>query len=248
MSTLQMICRCRETEFLKLISQKKYRVMLIIVAIFPIAFALIHSIPNSYIRFSMDKFPYTLLSVASYFLLPLTAFMMASDIYAGEQERGELKIILTKPVTRIAASLGKVLAMITYHGLILTLLFIISSAISILNSGFGATNLFLTLIAYVLTLLPALTVCSMAAMISSMSHTSTSSFSINLLSYMGILILGLIFSGASPALFTTYTSIFKMVIGSSIPFSQFLLGIGILVGYTMIFLSAMTMAFDNKEI
>ncbi|MHB8065836.1 MAG: ABC transporter permease [Ruminiclostridium sp.] len=247
MSLLQMIWRCTETEFVKIISQKKYRVMVFLAALLPVALALIHTLPGSLIQFSMGKFPYTMLSVATYFLIPLTAFMMASDLFAGEQERGELKIMLTKPVSRISVSLGKFWAMLLYHVVILAVLLVLSSIISILEAGFGASNLLSVWIAYSLTLVPAMTICAMASLVATLTHTSTASFSICLLGYLGTMVVGLVFSGIAPALFTNYSSIYKMVIGSSIPIAQLLFGIGILLGYGMIFISAQIMIFEKKE-
>lgn len=247
MSQLQMINRCAVTEFRKIILQKKYRVMVFLTALLPVAFALIHILPSSLIQFSMGNLPYTILSVATYFLIPLTTFMLASDLFAGEQERNELKIMLTKPVSRISVSLGKICAMLLYLALILTVLFVLSSIISILIAGFGASNLFSVLIAYCLTLVPAMTICGMASLVATLVHTSTASFSISLMGYLGIMVIGLVFPGIAPALFTNYATIFKMVIGSSIPITPLMFGIGILLGYGMIFLSAQIMIFENKE-
>src|SRR4051794_15094859 len=107
MNPFQMIYLCIETEFLKIISQKKYRLIMFITGLLPIAFAMIQKLPNSVVQFSMGNFPYTILSIASYFLIPLLTFMLASDLFAGEHERNELKILLTKPVSRIFISFGK---------------------------------------------------------------------------------------------------------------------------------------------
>jgi ABC-2 type transport system permease protein len=242
-----MIYRCTEIEFLKISAQKKYRVMIALTVLLPIAIGLLHFFPNSVIQFSMGNFPYTMLSVAIYFLIPLVAFMMASDLFAGEQERGELKIMLTKPVNRMAIAIGKFCAMLVYISVILAILLILSSIISIATAGFGASNLFSIVIAYCLTLVPAMVISAMATLIATLTHTSTASFSICLLSFLGINFLGLAFSGIAPALFTNYLTIYKMVIGSSIPIIQLLFGIGILIGYGLIFMSIQINVFEKKE-
>jgi hypothetical protein len=84
-------------------------------------------------------------------------------------------------------------------------------------------------------------------MIASMFKSRTSCFGFCLLAYAGLTVFGLIFPNLSPALFTSYLGIGSMVIGSVIPVSSLLTGIGISAGYGLVFLSAGGIKFMNRE-
>lgn len=85
-----MIFRCIEIEIKKIIFRKKISVNS----------GNDHTVANSLSNhlqhswkwdfFTMGNLPYTVLSVSAYLLIPMLGFMIASDFFAGEEERGEL--------------------------------------------------------------------------------------------------------------------------------------------------------------
>jgi hypothetical protein len=103
------------------------------------------------------------------------------------------------------------------------------------------------LMAYIVGFFPVLTFVSMSVMLASMLKSGTSCFSFCLFVYIGFTILGIIFSNLSPAFFTSYLGIGSMVIGSIIPVSSLLMGIAILVGYALVFLSVSGLKFASRE-
>lgn len=85
-----VIFRCIEIEIKKIIFRKKYQLILGMIILLPIVYLIIYNIPGSGIFFTMGNLPYTVLSVSAYLLIPMLGFMIASDFFAGEEERGEL--------------------------------------------------------------------------------------------------------------------------------------------------------------
>ncbi|NGZ77607.1 ABC transporter permease subunit [Saccharibacillus alkalitolerans] len=243
-----MIARTTEVELRKILAQFKYRALPVLIALVPLAVMLLNR-SGGIIRLSAENLPYTLLSLAAYILLPLAACMLAADLFAGERERGELKIALTRPVSRPALAIGRIGAMLLYQAGLLAALLILSLAAAFLSGAvFGELNLPAVLGAYAVTMLPAAAVSAAAAFASTLARSATSGF------LLGILLLAvmggaaLAFPAVSPVMLTEYATLYKSVIGSEIAFGQLALGAGILLGSFSVLTAAQILLFDGKEI
>lgn len=248
MNGITAALRCTENEFRKILAQTKYRFIAGLAGVCVILGALIQMIPAATLQISMGNYPFTVLSVVSVLLLPIASFMMAADLFSGEEERNELKILFTRPVPRGSIVVGKICGMLLFLGGLLLLTMLLSAIASIISTGFGSFSLLSVAAAYALTIFPALFLCTMAAMISSVMKTGTAGFVVSLLAYLGIFALGLVFTGISPALPGAYMTIYKMIIGTTIPVQALSFGIAVLCGYSIIFFSGNLLMFDKKEV
>ncbi|CAM3531326.1 MULTISPECIES: ABC transporter permease [Saccharibacillus] len=244
-----MIARSAEVELGKIAAQFKYRALPLLMALAPLALLLLNRTEGSFIRFSPENLPFTLLSLAAYVLLPLVACMLAADLFAGERERGELKIPLTRPVSRSALALGKIGAMLAYQAGLLLLLLVLSLAAALL-SGAGLSDLNVPGIvgAYVLTLLPAAVLTALAAFASTLARSATLGFMLGVALIAVMNGAGLLFPSAAPLLAADYVTLYKTVIGSGIAYAQLGLGAGILLGWGAIFTAAQLLVFDGQEV
>jgi len=195
----------------------------------------------------MDNYPYTVLSLLGYVGLPLLGFLAAADLLAGEEEKNELKIGLLRPVSRQTFLLGKLAAIILYLGAVLFAMTVIAFLASAFAAGLGAFSIAALLLAAVITLLPVVMISSLGLLISVRARTSTAGFVFCLLAYGGLSLLGLWFSALAGALPTSYMAIFKMVLGSQIPWSSLLIGLCVLVGYSLVFTAAASLRFEKKQ-
>lgn len=246
MTTVKSIMTLMSCENQKIYRQLKYRTLPVITAFIIITGGAVSMIPGNTLSFTMENYPYTILAILNYVIMPPIIFMLASDLLSGEMGGNEIKVLLTRPVSRSNILIAKVLSITCYAGIILVEGLVLSSIISIISAGFLSFN-FVTILAYIVGFFPLLTLVAMSAMIASMLKSGTSCFSFCLIAYVGFMVLGLIFSGLSPALFTSYLGIGSMVIGSVIPFSSLLMGVGILVGYTLAFLSVSGLKFVDRD-
>lgn len=247
MNTIKSVMTLKTCENQKIFRQRKYQIYPVIVALILVGGAAVSMMPGNVIGFTMENYPYTVLSMLDYVFAPLSIFMLASDLLSGEMAGDEIKVLLTRPVTRGNVLFAKIFSISGYVGILFTGSFFISSILSILSAGFSAINILCVLLAYIVGFIPMLTLVAMSAFIASMSKSGTSCFSLCLFAYIGCMVLGLVFSSLSPALFTSYLSIGSMVIGSSIPVASLLIGISILVGYALTFLSASGIKFVGRE-
>lgn len=244
-----MIGRAAEVELRKILAQFKYRALPVLIALVPLAVLLLNGAEGGVVRFSSVNLPYTLLSLAAYVLLPLVACMLAADLFAGERERGELKIPLTRPVSRPALAVGKITAMLAYQGGLLLLLLVLS-LVTVFFSGAGLGDLNLPGIigAYVLTLLPAAAISAGAAFASTLARSATSGFVLGAVLIAAMNVTGLLFPAVAPILPTEYMALYKTLIGSGIAYAQLGLGAGILIGCMTILTAAQILLFDRKEV
>lgn len=240
--------RSIKNEWTKMTSMTKFRLLPILFVGLIIAAAAVGSIPGSVIRLTMANFPYTVLSWLGYVIAPITAFMLTSDLLAGEIETGQIRILLGRPLTRIKILLAKLFSIIGYLAALYLLGFVVSSVISIATAGFSAFSIVSAVGAYIVGLLPVLALTAMAVMVAATVKSSTTSFALCLALYLGALLAGWVFSGLSPILFTSYMGIGGMISGASVPVASLLTGIGILLGYTAVFLSVSSLRFENKEL
>ncbi|MDO3410273.1 ABC transporter permease [Saccharibacillus sp. CPCC 101409] len=247
--TAAMIGRAAEVELRKILAQFKYRALPVPVALAPLIVLLLNRLPGSMIRFSPANLPFTLLSLAAYVLLPLAACMLAADLFAGERERGELKIPLTRPVSRPALALGKLAAIVAYQAGLLAVLLALSLAAGALSgAGSGGLDLPAVLAAYALTLLPAAAFGAAAIFASTLARSATSGFLLGVLLLAALGGIGLLFPAVSSAMPTEYATLYKSVIGSEVAYGQLLTGAGILLGFGTVLTTAQILLFDAREV
>lgn len=236
-----------KNEWTKLFAMTKYRLLPILLSGFLIATTLISSIPGNILRITMSNFPFTVLSWLGYVLIPIAAFMLTSDLVTNEIETTQIRIVLSRPLSRVKVLLSKVIAIIGYLIMLYLIGFVVSTIICILFTGFTGFSLIATVGAYLLGILPTLALTTMAVSLANCVKNTSSSFALSFCIYLGLLLVSWIFTSVSPILFTSYMGIGSMVAGSTIPVASVLTGVGILIGYTLLFLSVAVIRFEKRE-
>lgn len=244
MSTL---CICSKNEIYKIFQRKKYWILLSVTLGITVCGALIGLISNSVISFSSQNYPYAILSLCCYLFIPFTALMLASDLISGECERNELKLLLTRHVSRTGLLFGKLAAVIVFEFILTAANVIVSLVFSLILSGFTSVNIFVVLMSVVITMIPITAFISFAGVISVFCKSGISAFGMGVAAYGGFTLMGLVFSRISSSIFTSYLALYKMIIGQNIPVFRLILGIGVLLGFSLLFLSVASMRFEKRE-
>ncbi|MCQ4088239.1 ABC transporter permease [Saccharibacillus sp. JS10] len=244
-----MIKRVTAAELYKIFAQFKYRLIPFGMALVPIILLLLNQRSNSLIRFSPENLPYTLLSIAATILLPLVACMLAADLFAGERERGELKISLTRPVSRTALAIGKITAILTYLAGLLVILMVLSLVVTIVSGvAIGQLNGLHIVGAYLLTLLPLAAVSAAAALASTLARSATSGFVLGIVLLVVLNGLALAFPSISSVFFTEYAGLYKNIVGAEVSWTPLLIGVGLLLGSMTVLTTTQLLVFDAKEV
>lgn len=180
--------------------------------------------------------------------IPFTALMLVSDLISGECERNELKLLLTRHISHTELLFGKLTAVMVYEFFLTAANVIVSLVFSLILSGFTSVNIFVVLMSVVITIIPIVAFVSFAGIISVFCKSGISAFGMGVAAYDGFTLLGLVFSRVSSSIFTSYLTLYKMIIGQNIPVFRLVLGIGVLLGFSLLFLSAASMKFEKREL
>lgn len=244
---MNIFSACIKNELDKIFRRKKYRILPILTVCITVFGALIGNIPNSIISFSMSNYPYAILSLCCYLIIPFVAFTLTSDIISSECKKKELKNLLTRHISHTEILFGKLTAIIVYALLLTTENVIIALIFSLIFSGFVSVNILAVLLSICITVIPIIAFVSFAGFISVLCKNGVSAFGTEILAYGGFILLGLVFSRISSSIFTSYLALYKMIIGHSIPIFRLILGIAVLLGFSLMFLSGAGMKFERKE-
>ena len=214
------------------------------------------------------------LSVYRTFLIPLAVFMLAADVFTHELESKSIKCVLVRPISRFDAYLAKSLAILSYTGIALGAGFIaaetwqfvtlalsgnaVASAMSAATtSGFfggvlavaeGLPAIAEALASYALTMLPMAAFIAVASFIAVLIRSPALVMFLCIVIYILFAFFGTFYAGAGAALFTTYSSWYRMWFGVRLPWRNLLAASGLLLSTIVAFFGFGYFIFDKKEI
>jgi len=192
--------------------------------------------------------PYNSLNFALQFLAPISMFMLASDLLAGEVASGEIKVWFLRPISRGKLFFAKLIAICIYELCILACFFLISLTASIVSAGISTVSVGSVFSAYLVGIVPLITFGALAVMCGAVTKSGTTCFFFSIFIYLGLWAVSIVFPKISSVLFTSYLGISSMVIGSTIPYKSLVTGLLILIGYAVAFVSAGVLRFQSREI
>jgi ABC-2 type transport system permease protein len=234
-------------EFIKLLSLKKYRVLLLFACLFSILTGVLGGAAKGIIGLLSTNTPITVLAIAAEFVLPLMIAVAAADLFTAEQENGSIKASLTRPVSRISIFTSKVLVIILYIAMSLAVCLITTLVWSTVFNGMGLYKFTETFLAYTVSIVPMLPIILFAVLVSQFCKSSSSTVMLSVFGYLIIIAISLIFPNINPMLFTSYTGWYKLFIGAGMPVSNILNVLALLAAYSLIFFAAGSWAFEKKE-
>ncbi len=199
--------------------------------------------------------------------IPLLVALVAGDMLAGEANIGTLRLLLTRPVRRSQLVLAKFSASFIYTVLLIIWLAVIALFLSLVLFGKGdminlKSDAFVMLLqtdilwryamAFVFAVLAMTTIASMSLLLSAFADNSIGP----IISTMGIVVVLTILSNLElplfnlikPYLFTTHIIGWKGFFDDPVPYAAILRSSGILVLYTIVFITATILYFNKKDI
>lgn len=239
---------CIKNELYKIFRTVKYRLFIGASAALTIGAFLAGTLSGNPVSFFGGNYPYLVLSLCCYLLVPFASFSLTADIISGEFERDEMKLIASRHIGRNELLIGK-LGAIAVYDILLTAANVISAAVlTVIFCGMTSVNLVTVLISIIVTILPIMAVAAFGGMISVLCKTSISAFAAELAAFVLAGAVPLIFSNVSRAFFTSYLAIYKMAVGQTIPVFEILMGLAVLIGSILLFLPCSCLIFEKKDI
>jgi hypothetical protein len=132
--------------------------------------------------------------------------------------------------------------------MVLAIVFVITVSFQIL-SDFNILSVFQAFLSYVLSLVPMFVFITTAALLSVVLPTPSLSMFLSILIYGILMLISLLWGSVGAVLFTSYTSWYKMWMGSGfLPSIQVLPTLGLLLSESLIFFTTGFLLFDKKTV
>lgn len=246
-----MIIISTKSEFIKLLSRFKNRVLLFLIAVISLFIALFSSgglsvdIAGVSLRFYNGAF--IVLDQLNRVVIPLIVFMLCSDIISHEFSDSTIKAGLLRPVNKTTLFTSKWLAVVLFGVCCLGVSFIFGGIISV---TLGQMNIITALTAYIVSIIPLCACAAMAALISSIITAPALAMFISIVVYILLNCAGFISSSWGVIFYTAHVNWYKMFTGSfSFMLFQSIANLALmLAAYTVIFLISGRAVFSGKKV
>ena len=238
-----------KSELYKLIIRKKYIVIAVIAAIICIlrlgGSVLISKVSGGEIVIKSNLIM-EMIGFATDILVPIIIFMAVTDLFASEVQEDTIKASLMRPLTRFKVMTSKSIAAFALGCATLMAMFVICLIIQII-SGNSLSAVPHTLAAYIIDMIPVMSLVAMAVLINMLSKSPTLAMLLCIVAYVVFKYMNYYISPIGQMVFTAYSQWHRIWIGSSLPVTALMSKTGILLGSVLILYTISYIIFDKKD-
>ncbi|MDR3602329.1 MAG: ABC transporter permease [Desulfosporosinus sp.] len=195
------------------------------------------------------EFPMLVLSVVVNTILPLFTALVAIDSFSGEFSQNSMRITLTRPVSRFKIFTAKITAIALFILAMLFLLLFFSMLAGFIFNTNSATwvSVFQTVFSYIVSLLPMLVLALGVVLLANTFKNGISVFFVAILLFIGLKVLGVLFSQYSSLFMTTQLDWYNLFLINSFPLGKIIRQFLIMLGSCIMLFTAGFYLFDKKE-
>lgn len=239
-----------KSELQKLLTRKKYLVITILGALICLlrlgGNLLIAKVSGGEVIIKSNLIM-SMLGFVTDIIIPLIVFMAVTDLFASEVQEDTLKASLMRPLTRFKVMTSKSLAVFILSCAVMLVMFIACLVMQIV-SGNSLSIVPQSLAAYLIDMIPIISLVAMALLINMISKSPTLAMLLCIVVYIFFKYLNLYVSPLGQMVFTAYTQWHKIWIGSLLPAGALMAKAGILFGSVLILYTLSYIMFDNKDL
>lgn len=195
------------------------------------------------------EFPILVLSVVVNTILPLFTALVTIDSFSGEFAQNTMKILITRPVTRLKFFTAKIVAVMLF--IFVNLLFVmIFSTITgfIFNSNsYTLQGIIRILVSYLVTLIPMMVFSLLIVLFANILRSGISVFFVSILIFLVFKALGIVFSSYSGLFFTSMMDWYTLWIMDSISFMKIFRQFMMMCSYAILLFTGSYYLFDKKD-
>ncbi|MGC7871239.1 ABC transporter permease [Desulfosporosinus sp. SYSU MS00001] len=196
------------------------------------------------------EFPMLVLSVVVNTILPLFTALVTIDSFSGEFAHNNMRITLTRPVSRLKIFAAKITAISLFILATLLLLLIFSIIAGFVFNTNSATldSLVRTVFSYIVSLFPMVVLALGIVLLTNLLKSGISVFFVSILIFLGLKVLGVFFSQYSSILMTTQLDWYNLFLMKSFPLAKIIRQFLIMLGSSVMLFTAGFYLFDKKEL
>lgn len=245
---MNTLIRNTKNEFYKLISKKKYIVILIIGAVICalrvggtlLVSKLSHGVVNVKSNMVMEMLP-----ICTDILIPLIVFMAVTDLFASEVQEDNIKSVLLCPVSRFKVMTSKAIAVLCLSAVYTAAYFAVCALFQGLSGTFFSAGH--TAAAYAIDIIPVTALIFMAVFINMISKSPSLAMLLCIGVYAVFKYMNYFVSPAGQLIFTAYSQWHKLWLGATLPMSALISKCGILFGSILTLFTISYIIFDRKD-
>ncbi|MDD6484153.1 MAG: ABC transporter permease subunit [Clostridiales bacterium] len=239
-----------KNELYKLFSKKKYIVFLIIASLFCLlrygGSALVARLSEGNVRLEGN----IILEMLPFFceiMVPVMIFTASVELFTSEYSSDTMKACLLHPASRFKVLTAKFLAVFTLGAVSLIAMYIVCVLVQLISGG-SLSSAPITLAAYVIDIIPLIAVTALGVLINVVLRSPSAAMLLSLAVYAAMKCAGRYVAGSSSVLFTSYSKLHTLFLGSALPLSSIIYKLGILLGSILILYSLSYIIYDSKDI
>ncbi|WMJ81765.1 ABC transporter permease [Clostridium sp. MB40-C1] len=239
-------------EMEKLYKKKKILVSVIISLIFIVLgqFAIVALRSGFGIRGTSSlEFPILVLSLIVNTILPLFTALVTIDSFSSEFSHNTMKIVITRPVSRLKFFTAKLISIMTFILTNLLLVMILSTITgAIFNSNsFTFQGMLKIFLCYIVTVLPMMILALMITIFANILRSGTAVFFLSVLVFIVFKGMEIVFVKYSGILFTSMFNWYNLWIIDGFPFMKIFREFTMMFSYGILFFTLGYYLFDKKE-
>jgi len=199
---------------------------------------------------SSTEFPILVLSVFVNTILPLFVALVSIDMFAGEFSQNTMKIIITRPVTRLKLFSAKIAAVAFFAILNLLVVMILSTLTGFLFNSVSVTaaGLIRIVVSYLITLIPVVTLALIIIFFANIFRSGAASFFLVIILFVVFKVMEFVFPQYSSLFITSMLNWYNLWLADVLPFGKILRQLLIMSGYAIMFFTAGYYLFDKKDL
>jgi ABC-2 type transport system permease protein len=202
------------------------------------------------LRTGSSQFPILVLSVFVNTILPLFTALVTIDVFTGEFSQNNMKILLTRPVTRLKIFSAKIaaIAFFVMANLLVVMLLSIIAGLIFNSTTVSFVEFIKVILSYLVTIIPVMALALIIVIFANIFKSSTAVFFISILMFIVFKALGYVFSQYSSLFITSMLSWYNLWIAENIPFLKVLRLFLIMLGYAIMSFTAGFYLFDKRDL
>lgn len=196
------------------------------------------------------EFPFMVLSLIIYTILPLFAIFVAIDMFNGEFSSNTMKITLTRPVSRLGVYSAKVstLALFIAANLLFVMVLSLLAGFLFNPSSVSLLGIIRVFLSYSATFLPIFIFGLLVVLLTNIVRAGLAVFFLSILVFIVLNFLGIFFSHYSSFFITSMFDWYSLWISDTINGFKIFRQILIMLGSGIMFFTAGFYLFDRKDI
>ncbi|USB31625.1 ABC transporter permease [Paenibacillus sp. YPG26] len=196
------------------------------------------------------EFPFLVLSIFSYTILPLFATFVAIDMFSGEFSSNTMKITLTRPVSRFGVFSAKVLnlALFICSNLVFVMILSLLAGFLFNMSSVSLLGFVRVVLSYMATFFPVFVFSLLVVLLSNLLRGGLAVFFLAIIAFIAFNFLDIVFSSYSSFFITSMFDWYTLWISESINVYKILRQILIMLGCGIMLFTAGYYLFDRKDI